>query len=253
MATETKNLGHIHPISQVIREAVDIFNDLGFTVAEGPELESEVFNFSMLNFPKDHPARDMHDTFWMKPRVDGMLLRTHTSPVQIHYMQDRKPPIRTIAPGKVYRYEALDGTHEFQFHQLEGLAIDENLSLAHLKGTLETFFERLYGKKIVTRLRPSFFPFVEPGVEIDMSCFRCGGTGIIGGETRCGLCKETGWIEIMGAGMVHSNVLNGVGIDPRKYQGFAFGVGLERLAMLKYGIDDIRLFNSADLRFINQF
>ncbi|MES2953000.1 MAG: phenylalanine--tRNA ligase subunit alpha [Patescibacteria group bacterium] len=250
--TEPRLEGHAHPISQLIREAVDIFTELGFSVAEGPELESELFNFGMLNFPKDHPARDMHDTFWLKPRAEGMLLRTHTSPVQIHYMREHRPPIATIVPGKVYRYEALDGTHEFQFHQLEGLAINQNLSLADLKGTLERFFERLYGRKIVTRFRPSFFPFVEPGVEIDMSCFRCGGTGMQG-AVRCSLCKQTGWIEIMGAGMVHPNVLNGVGIDPRYYQGFAFGVGLERLAMLKYGIDDIRHFNSGDLRFINQF
>lgn len=245
-------VGHAHPINQVIRDAVDIFTELGFSVARGPELESEIFNFGMLNFPSDHPARDMHDTFWAKPREGGLLMRTHTSPVQIHFMKEHRAPFKTIVPGTVYRYEALDGTHEYQFHQLEGLAVDSDINLGNLKGTLEAFFEKLFGRVIVTRFRPSFFPFVEPGVEIDMSCFRCGGTGLLNGD-RCSLCKETGWIEIMGAGMVHPKVLNGVGIDWRKHQGFAFGLGLERLAMLRYGIDDIRYFNSGDLRFINQF
>ncbi len=239
-----KQKGHIHPLSQVVRQAVGIFNDLGFEVAEGPEIESEYYNFDALNVPKDHPARDMQDTFWLK---NGSLLRTQTSPVQLHYMEDHKPPIRIIVPGKVFRSEATDATHEAQFYQLEGLAVDENISLAHLKGTIEEFLKRLFGKEEVkTRFRPSFFPFVEPGVEIDMSCFKCDQKG-------CNVCKYSGWIEFMGAGMVHPTVLKNGGIDPEKYTGLAFGVGLDRLSMLKYGIDDIRLFYGGDLRFINQF
>ena len=236
--------GHKHPLSHVIRRAVDVFSELGFAVAEGPEMETEHYNFDMLNVPKEHPARDMQDTLWLK---NGNLLRTQTSPVQIRYMETHTPPVRIIVPGKVFRAEATDATHEAQFFQLEGLAIDTDITLAHLKGTIEAFLKKLFGKEdLKTRFRPSFFPFVEPGVEIDMSCFKCDQKG-------CNVCKQSGWIEFMGAGMVHPNVLRNGGIDPEKYTGFAFGMGLERLSMLKYGIDDIRLFYGGDLRFINQF
>lgn len=247
MKQDTKQeKGHLHPLTHVIRHMVGIFRELGFQVAEGPEIETEHYNFDALNIPKDHPARDMWDTFWLKPQNAGRLLRTHTSPVQIRYMEKHKPPIRIVVPGKAFRYEATDATHEAQFYQLEGLLIDKNISLAHLKGVLGKFFEGLFGKHTAVRLRPSYFPFVEPGVEVDVSCFKCGGNG-------CGLCKESGWIEIMGAGMVHPNVLRGVGIDEREWQGFAFGIGIDRVAMLKYGIDDIRLLYQGDLRLVNQF
>ena len=235
--------GHIHPLNQVIRDAVDIFTELGFEVAGGPEAETEYYNFDALNVPKDHPARDMWDTFWLK---DGRLLRTHTSPVQVRFMENRKPPLAVIAPGRTYRYEATDATHESQFSQLEGLMLGKQVTVATMKWTLEQFFEKLFKRKLEIRLRPSYFPFVEPGFEIDVQCFKCGGSG-------CSLCKQIGWIEIMGAGMVHPKVLEGVNIDPNEWQGFAFGVGMERIAMLKYGIDDIRLFDSGDVRFINQF
>ena len=243
---DQKTEGHIHPISQTITRMVDIFTKLGFAVAEGPEIETEYYNFDALNVPKDHPARDMWDTFWLKPRSLGNLLRTHTSPVQIHYMESHRPPLRIIVPGKTYRYEATDATHEAQFHQLEGLAIDRDLSIAHMKSLLALFFKDLFGKDIETRFRPSYFPFVEPGVEIDITCFKCDGEG-------CGMCKQTGWIEIMGAGMVHPYVLNAVGIDSREFQGFAFGMGIDRLALLKHKIDDVRRFYNGDLRFVNQF
>lgn len=239
-----KNKGHIHILSQVIRNCVDIFTDLGFTVADGPEVETEYYNFDALNVPKDHPARDMWDTFWLANNKG--LLRTHTSPVQVRYMEKNRPPIAIIAPGKVFRYEATDATHEAQFFQLEGLLVDKNISLANMKAVLETFLTKFFKSQVSIRLRPSYFPFVEPGVEIDMSCFRCGGNG-------CNICKHTGWIEIMGAGMVQPSVLNGVKINPRDWQGFAFGVGIDRIAMLKYGVDDIRLFCGGDLRFIEQF
>ena len=246
----TEPSGHRHPLSQVIRRAVDIFTDLGFEVAEGPEIESERNNFDLLNIPKDHPARDMWDTFWLKPEKKGErhteLLRTHTSPVQIRYMESNKPPIRIIAPGRTFRHEATDATHEAQFYQLEGLAIDETSNLSNMRAVLEVFFQKFFGTDIVTRFRPSYFPFVEPGVEIDITCFKCAGKG-------CGTCKQTGWIEIMGAGMVHRKVLAGVGIDPLKYQGFAFGMGIDRIAMLKYRMSDVRFSYEGDLRFINQF
>ncbi len=238
--------GHKHPLSHVIRQAVDIFTDLGFEVAEGPEIESEVNNFDKLNIPADHPARDMWDTFWLAPKSVGDLLRTHTSPVQIRYMESHTPPVRIIVPGRTFRHEATDATHEAQFYQLEGLAVDGTSNLANMRAVLQVFFQKFFGADIETRFRPSYFPFVEPGVEIDISCFKCAGKG-------CGTCKQTGWIEIMGAGMVHRKVLSGVGVDPEKYQGFAFGMGVDRIAMLKYRIDDIRLFYTGDLRFINQF
>ncbi len=238
--------GHLHPITHVINDIVRIFNDLGFTVADGPEIETEHYNFDVLNLPPNHPARDMWDTFWLKENKLGQLLRTHTSPVQARYMEKNRPPIQIIAPGKVFRYEATDATHETQFYQIEGLMVDEKTTLSDLKGTLEIFFAEFFGTKTDIRFHPSFFPFVEPGVEVDIFCFKCNGKG-------CSLCKQSGYIEIMGAGMVHPYVLNSVGIDPRKYQGFAFGGGIDRLAMLKYGIDDVRLLYQGDLRLVNQF
>lgn len=261
MEEKQGNIGHIHPLSRTMDEIVRIFAELGFEVALGPEIESEFYNFDALNVPKNHPARDMQDTFWLKPAsqvrptaegglgikgVEQLLLRTHTSPVQIRYMEMNKPPLRIVVPGKVYRYEATDATHETQFHQVEGLVVGEDVTMAGLKETLETFFKKLLGTDIKMRMRPSYFPFVEPGVEIDVSCFLCKGTG-------CNVCKKSGWIEVMGGGMVHPNVLHASGIDPRKYSGFAFGMGVDRLVMAKYGIEDVRLFYSADLRLVNQF
>jgi phenylalanyl-tRNA synthetase alpha chain len=239
--------GHTHPISQVVEQISMIFSSLGFEVALGPEVESEYYNFDALNIPSDHPARDMWDTFWLRPKERGRLLRTHTSPMQIRYMEKHKPPIRIIVPGKVFRYEATDATHEAQFYQVEGLMIDKNVSIATLKGVLKNFFKKFFETDLSIRLRPSYFPFVEPGVEVDISCFGCKR------GRECSVCKSTGWIEIMGAGMVHPKVLDNVKIDFKKWQGFAFGAGVDRLAMLKHGIDDIRLFYSGDLRFINQF
>lgn len=243
--------GHLHPITQTINHIVGIFHDLGFGVEQGPEIETEANNFDKLNIPKDHPARDMWDTFWFKPREKGMLLRTHTSPVQVRFLERMKkegkePPFAIVVPGKTYRYEATDATHEMQFHQVEGLMVGTDITLAHLKGVLDEFFKELLGKGTKTRFRPGYFPFVEPGVEVDVSCFSCAGKG-------CNICKMTGWIEIMGAGMVHPYVFNSAGYDPRAVRGFAFGMGAERLTMLRHGIPDIRLFNSGDLRFINQF
>lgn len=235
---------------------------MGFEVAEGPEMESEYYNFDTLNIPAHHPARDMWDTFWLKSNGQGamgknvsQLLRTHTSPVQVRYMESHTPPIRIIAPGKVYRYEATDATHEAQFYQLEGLVVGEGISLAHLKGTLEEFFTKFFAKESNVRLRPSYFPFVEPAVEVDASCFKCSGTGILqqAQDSQCSLCKGTGWIEIMGAGMVHPKVLESCHIDSNKYTGFAFGGGVERLAMLKCGIPDMRILHSGDARVSDQF
>ena len=244
-AEKTIETGHLHPVTQMIREITDSFVAMGFEVADGPEVESEHYNFDALNVPKDHPARDMQDTFWVKG-VPQTVLRTHTSSVQIRFMESHTPPFKIIAPGKVFRYEATDATHETQFHQLEGLVVGEGITLAHLKYTLQEFFKRLYGKTAQIRMRPSFFPFVEPGLKIDVSCAKCSGAG-------CNVCKHTGFIEVMGAGMVHPNVLHAAGIDPRKYTGFAFGMGVDRLVMLKYGIDDVRLLYSGDLRLVNQF
>lgn len=265
--------GHLHPLTILGREVADIFSDMGFGLPVGPELETEYYNFDSLNIPGDHPARDMWDTFWLKPqngspdlsktdlgikpREAGKLLRTHTSPVQVRYMEKNKPPFAVCSIGKTYRYEATDMTHESNFNQVEGLMVGENISLANLKGVLEEFFRRLFKKDISVRFRPSFFPFVEPGLEVDMVCFSCEGKGMkVQGANSiepCNVCKKTGWIEIMGAGMVHPKVLSGCQIDPNVYQGFAFGMGLERLAMLLYGIDDVRLFHSGDLRLTRQF
>lgn len=240
--------GHMHPISSLVREANRIFFDMGFTYAEGPLLEDEWHNFDALNVPKDHPARDMQDTFFIKDEP-GMVLRTHTSNVQIRYMESEikkgiEPPYRIIVPGKVFRNEATDITHEAEFFQMEGLVVDEDVSLAHLKGTLARFFRELFkGAHVEVRFRPSFFPFVEPGVEVDMR--------LVGADAPEKLRDR--WIEMMGAGMVHPSVLENAGVDPKKYRGFAFGMGLDRLAILRWGIDDIRLMHSADLRFVNQF
>jgi phenylalanyl-tRNA synthetase alpha chain len=241
-------LGRIHPTTQTLNEVCDIFVSMGFQIAEGPEVEKEYYNFEALNMPTEHPARDGFATLWMDPASSGKgtLLRTHTSPVQIRVMEQTKPPIRIIAPGRVYRYEATDATHEWMFHQLEGLAIDEHITMADLKGTLFEFVRRLFGRDRKARFRCDYFPFVEPGLEIAIDCFACKGAG-------CRLCKGSGWIEILGAGMVHPEVLRGCNIDPDKYSGFAFGMGIERIPMLRYGIDDIRYFYSNDLRFLGQF
>jgi len=241
-------MGSIHPISSLIREANQIFLQMGFTFVSGPLLESEHYNFDVLNVPKDHPARDMQDTFYIKDTPE-YVLRTHTSPVQVRYMEKQikkgvQPPYRVIVPGKAFRNEATDMTHEVEFTQIEGLVVGEDISLANLKGTLEIFFRSLFkGAQVEIRFRPSFFPFVEPGVEVDM---RLVGDGVPE------KLKDK-WMEMMGAGMVHPSVLKNAGVDPKKYQGFAFGMGLDRLAMLKWGIDDVRYMHSADLRFINQF
>lgn len=250
--------GSLHPVSLLTREANRIFGEMGFEFAEGPLVEDEWHNFDALHVPKDHPARDMQDTFFLKDEK-GMVLRTHTSPVQLRYMQTQiekgsKPPYRIIAPGKVFRNEATDMTHEAEFFQIEGLAVGEDISLAHLKGTLTRFFAELFsaqgrsasggkGVSVEIRFRPSFFPFTEPSVEVDMRLV---------GESAPEKLRDK-WIEMMGAGMVHPQVLRNAGVDPEKYRGFAFGVGLDRLAMLRWGIDDVRLMHSADLRFVNQF
>jgi phenylalanyl-tRNA synthetase alpha chain len=235
-------LGSVHPLTRVHDEIVEIFVGLGFSVAEGPEIESDYFNFEALNLPKDHPARDMQDTFYL---TEDRLLRTHTSPVQIRTMQAQKPPVRIICPGKVYRRDA-DITHSPQFTQFEGLAVDRNISMADLKGTLELFAREMFGPRSKIRFRPSFFPFTEPSAEVDVLCFLCGGDG-------CRVCKQSGWLEILGSGMVHPQVLRNVGYDPEEVTGWAFGMGVERIAMLKYGVDDIRLFFENDLRFLKQF
>jgi len=229
--------GHIHPISQAISEINKIFSAMGFSIAEGPIVETEYYNFDALNVPKDHPARDMQDTFFVKGQKEKVL-RTHTSPVQVRYMEENKPPIRIIAPGRVYRNEATDASHEAQFFQVEGLVVDTDITLAHLKHVLETFFSKFYKREVPIRFRPGYFPFVEPGVEVDMLHKSSRGEK---------------WLELMGAGMVHPNVLKSAGIDPKKYQGLAFGVGIERLVAIKYDIEDIRLFHNGDLRFVNQF
>ena len=250
MAESEKTKIHINPITRVIDDIVRIFSEMGFELREGPEMEREHYNFDALNVPKDHPARDMHDTFWLKQNIDGerMLMRTHTSPVQIRYMEKNKPPVKIICPGRVFRNEATDARHEMIFHQFEGLLVDKNISLASLKYVLNNFFDKFFGKDVDIRFRPSYFPFVEPGVEVDVLCFKCSGK-----NKTCKVCGGNGWLEVMGAGMVHPKVLNNVGINTNEYGGFAFGGGVDRLAMLKYGIDYIRLFYSGDLRLVNQF
>lgn len=235
--------GHQHPITQMISEINSIFAEIGFVFAEGPEAETEQYNFDRLNVPKDHSSRDMQDTFWFKSKdvPEPMVLRTHTSPVQVRYMEKHKPPIRIIVPGKVFRNEATDATHEAQFYQLEGLYVDKGVHLGHLKGTLEYFFSKFFSGKTEVRFRPSFFPFVEPGLEVDMRLLE--GNSRLAGK----------WVEVMGAGMVHPNVLRGSGIDPEVYSGFAFGMGIDRLGVMKYGIEDVRDMYTGDLRFVNQF
>jgi len=245
----TPSLGRLHPTTKMLRQICDIFATMGFEIIEGPEVEWEYYSFDALNIPQDHPARDMWDTLWMDYRTDDgrrPLLRPHTSPMQIRVMENRRPPLRVIVPGKVYRYEATDATHESMFHQVEGFAVDKNITFADLKGTLFEFARRLFGGERKARFRCDYFPFVEPGVEMAIDCFKCNGAG-------CNLCSGSGWIEILGAGMVHPDVLRRVNYDPDIYTGFAFGLGLERMIMLKHGIDDIRLFYSNDLRFLRQF
>jgi phenylalanyl-tRNA synthetase alpha chain len=236
-------IGHKHPLTLVTDQIKDIFIGLGFTIAEGPEIENEYNNFEALNVPKYHPARDLQDTFYID---DDYLLRTHTSPVQIRTMAVEKPPIWIIAPGRVYRSDDLDASHSPVFHQVEGLVIDKGISFADLKGTIHSFVTAVFGENTKTRFRPSYFPFTEPSAEVDISCVICEGEG-------CRLCSSTGWLEVMGSGMVHPNVLEMAGIDPREYSGFAFGMGIDRITMLKYGIDDIRLLFTNDKRFLQQF
>lgn len=235
--------GHWHPIRRVLADVTDYFVGLGFRVVEGPEVETDYYNFEALNIPQDHPARDMWDTFYI---TDDLLLRTHTSPVQVRVMESQKPPVRVIVPGKAYRHDPPDATHSPIFHQVEGLLIDRHVTLGDLKGTLTGFARRLFGDERAVRFRPSYFPFTEPSAEMDVSCFICGGGG-------CRVCKHEGWIEILGCGMVHPRVLEMVGYDPEEVGGFAFGMGPDRIALLKYGIDDIRRFYENDVRLLGQF
>lgn len=234
--------GHLHPITLVADEIMDIFKGLGFEVLEGPEIETDYYCFEALNIPKNHPARDMQDTFYI---TDNILLRTHTSPNQVRVMEKKQPPIKMLCPGKVYRSDD-DASHSPMFHQIEGLVVDKHITLCDLQGTLEAFAQALFDEKTKTRFRPSFFPFTEPSVEVDLTCSNCGGKG-------CKLCKGTGWIEVLGAGMVHPKVLENCGISSEKYTGYAFGMGLERIAMIKYGIPNIKLFFENDARFLKQF
>jgi len=236
-------VGKIHPLNAVLSQLEDIFIGMGFSISEGPEVEFDYYNFEALNIPAGHPARDTQDTFYID---DNIVLRTQTSPVQIRVMEKQQPPIRIIAPGRVYRSDAVDATHSPVFHQIEGLVIDKGITMADLKGTLEIFVRQLYGEKTKLRFRPHHFPFTEPSAEVDISCFSCGGSG-------CRICKGEGWIEILGSGMVHPEVLRRCNIDPEVYSGFAFGIGLERVAMFKYDIDDMRLFYENDVRFLQQF
>ncbi len=236
-------LGSLHPITQTMKRIRDIFVSMGFSVMEGPEIELEEYNFDMLNIPKEHPAREMQDTFYINK--EGYLLRTHTSPVQIRAMLSQKPPIYMIAPGKVYRRDD-DPTHSPMFHQVEGLAVDRDISFGHMKYTIETFLKEFFEVDVPVRFRASYFPFTEPSAEVDIGCVICGGSG-------CRVCKESGWLEVMGCGMVHPQVLKNCQIDPEEYQGFAFGMGVERLAMLYFGIDNIKLFYENNLRFLKQF
>lgn len=245
--------GHFHPITQVCRQILEIFQSMGFSMVEGPEIETEWYNFDALNIPPEHPARDVWDTFWLKQKskrpdtvAGSFLLRTHTSPVQVRFMEKNDPPLRIIVPGRCFRHEATDASHDFQFHQIEGLMVDKDISLANLKGVLEEFMKRFFGPKVKLRWQPSFFPFVEPGLELLMSCQICQGKG-------CSTCGKTGWIEVIPCGMVHPNVFKAVQYNPENWQGFAFGMGLDRIAMMKYGLNDIRLLYSGDLRVLRQF
>ena len=234
--------GNLHPVTQVRNQLIDIFASMGFEVYEGAEIETDYYNFTALNTPQDHPARDMQDTFYV---AEDILLRTHTSPGQIRVMDAKKPPIKMLAPGRVFRSDS-DATHSPMFHQMEGLVVDKKITLCDLQGMLDKFVQAIFGSEVKTRLRPSYFPFTEPSVEVDVSCFECGGKG-------CPLCKHTGWIEVLGGGIVHHKVLENCGIDPNEYSGLAFGIGIERIAMLKYGINNINLLYENDLRFLKQF
>ncbi len=236
-------IGKLHPLNIVMNDIEEIFMGMGFDVADGPEVEYDYYNFEALNLPPDHPARDTQDTFYI---TDNILLRTQTSSVQVHVMEEKKPPIRIISPGRVYRSDAVDATHSPLFHQIEGLVVDKGITMSDLVGTLELLMKRLYGDDCKIRLRPHHFPFTEPSAEVDVMCFNCGGKG-------CSMCKDEGYIELLGAGMVHPKVLANCGIDPEVYSGFAFGLGLERIVMRRYGINDMRLLFENDLRFLNQF
>lgn len=236
-------IGKLHPLNIVLNEIEEIFMGMGFDIADGPEVEYDYYNFEALNLPPDHPARDTQDTFYI---TDNILLRTQTSSVQVHVMEEKKPPIRIISPGRVYRSDAVDATHSPLFHQIEGLVVDKGITMSDLVGTLELLMKRLYGDDCKIRLRPHHFPFTEPSAEVDVMCFNCGGKG-------CSMCKDEGYIELLGAGMVHPKVLANCGIDPEIYSGFAFGLGLERIVMRRYGINDMRLLFENDLRFLNQF
>ena len=237
------NLGSVHPITQIIKDMEEIFIGMGYEIADGPEVELATYNFDKLNTPQDHPARDIQDTFYV---TDDIVLRSQTSPVQARVMETQKPPIKIICPGVVYRSDSVDATHSPVFHQIEGLVVDKNISMGDLKGTLEMFAKKCLGEKTQIRFRPHHFPFTEPSAEADVSCFVCGGKG-------CRVCKGEGWIELLGCGMVHPNVLRNCGIDPEVYSGFAFGCGIERIAMAKFGIDDMRLLYENDVRFLKQF
>jgi phenylalanyl-tRNA synthetase alpha chain len=236
-------VGHRHVLNEVFRELKDIFFGMGYSLAAGPQVELEYYNFQALNFPDEHPSRDEQDTFYV---TDDILLRTHTSPVQVRYMEENQPPLKIIAAGRVFRNESIDPSHAAEFHQIEGLYVDTDVSMADLKNDVEIFVRQAFGSKTRVRFRPSFFPFTEPSAEVDMSCHVCRGKG-------CSVCGQAGWIEIMGSGMVHPNVFRAVGYDPELVSGFAFGIGVDRVAMIKYGIDDIRLFLGNDLRFLRQF
>jgi phenylalanyl-tRNA synthetase alpha chain len=254
-------IGVEHPITRTMNEIVNVFKAMGYSIGEGPEIETDYYNFESLNFPPNHPARDTQDTIFIagqesKPQRDRLLLRTHTSPVQIRTMQKQKPPVRIVIPGKVHRNDAADASHSPIFHQVEGLAVDTNITFCDLKGTLDHAMKSLFGSSVKTRFYPSFFPFTEPSADMQISCFKCGGTGKLSASESCRLCKSSGWIELIGCGMVDPNVYGFVkenGYDPEKISGFAFGMGVDRIAMLKYGIDDIQLFYQGDVRFLEQF
>jgi phenylalanyl-tRNA synthetase alpha chain len=246
-------VGRAHVLAQIRDELLDLFHGLGYSVYTSPEVELEEYNFGKLNFAPDHPARDAHDTYWV---ADHVLLRTHTSPGWVRAMEALKPPLRLVFPGRVFRAEQIDASHMDQFHQIDGLYVGRNVSMADLKSTLDTFARSIYGQQVRTRFIPIYFPFVEPGAQLDVSCVICGGEGTVkeaSGTRRCSVCKGSGWLEVLGAGMVHPNVFRAVGYDPEEWTGFAFGMGLERIAMLRYGIPEIRMFLENDLRFLNQF
>ena len=240
-----QELGHLHPLTRITEEICSIFSKMGFSIVNGPEIETEYNNFTGLNIPLEHPSREAFDTFYLKD-YSKMLLRSHTSPVQVRVMKDKKPPLAIVVPGRVYRPDAVDASHSFMFHQVEGFMVDKDIKFSDLKGLLEIFAKAVFGNDIKMRFRPHFFPFTEPSAEVDISCIICKGKG-------CSVCGKKGWLEILGSGMIHPNVFKQVGIDPKKYTGFAFGMGVERIAMLRYGINDIRLFFENDLRFLRQF